>query len=194
MPESGSTDFEMTNSLELCHAICRCICRDDRDLVLKKVEDDPTVPTQQDLASHSRSPSRAPAPKIENQLSFVQKRLQIERSDADIQQSVKAFQQYSKGGHIEADQKVFNNTPQAPESAPTGVATDPEALERLRIADEEMAAALFDDNYEGALKKASPQKNRDPELIRTSADGKRHEWQTTFVYGGGKEPEASLLD
>ena len=79
------------------------------------------------------------------------------------------------------------------EPAPTGVATSAEALERLRIADEEMAAALFADDNENAPK-ASPQKNRDPELIRTSADGKRHEWQTTFVYGGKKEPEMSLLD
>ena len=155
------------------------------------------MPVQEDAASQSRSQSRAPAPKIENRLSFVQKPLQTERSEAEIQQSVKAFQQYSKGGHIEADQKVFNNATNAPQdskSAPAGVATDLEALERLRIADEEMAAALFADDNGEAPKKASPQKNRDPELIRTSADGKRHEWQTTFVYGGSKEPEMSLLD
>ena len=131
-----------------------------------------------------------------NRLSFVQKPLQTERSEAEIQQSVKAFQQYSKGGHIEADQKVLinaTNAPQESKPAPAGVATDAEALERLRIADEEMAAALFADDNEEAPK-PSPQKNRDPVLIRTSADGKRHEWQTTFVYGGSKEPEMSLLD
>ena len=91
---------------------------------------------------------------------------------------------------MEADKKAIQAVKKEAEAV---VATDAEAIERLRIADEEMAAALFAENYHDTPK-SSPQKNHDPELIRTSADGKRHEWQTTYIYGGRGDPEISLLD
>ena len=86
---------------------------------------------------------------------------------------------------MEADKKALEQA----------VATDRDALENLRIADEEMAAALFG-NATQIGEKRSPKKTGDMELIRSSADGKRHEWRGTFLFGGVSDSrkEVSLLD
>lgn len=127
----------------------------------------------------------------------------MELSHKRIKQSVQAFQNYSKGGHIEADKKVI-----AVAKEQAAVATDEEALEKLRIADEEIAAALFGDNPTASPPKISPKstsptkgspKKPGKAEILDSSPGKRHRWQETFIYGGNgeqfkKEPEVSLLD
>ena len=172
--------------LEPCHAICRCICSNDRDRVLRAAENVPVAPVQQAIVARSRSPSRGPIQPV-----LHSRPPQSQLSNTDTRQSVKAFQRFSKGGHVEADKKAIQA---AKKEAEAVVATDAEALQKLKIADEEMAAALFAENYQDTTPKTSPQKNRDPELIRTSADGKRHEWQTTYIYGGRGDPQMSLLD
>ena len=131
-------------------------------------------------------------------------------SQQEIKESVQAFQDYSKGGHIEADKKAIaaakalaeaearaESEAEAKEEVPPYVATDEEALEKLRIADEEMAAALFGDIPLISPPKTSPKKSNGVEAVRSSPDGKRMRWQETFVYGGKgkvKQPEVSLLD
>ena len=108
-------------------------------------------------------------------------------SRQEVKKSVQAFQAYSKGGHVEADKK-------AKEQAM--LATDQEALEKLRIADEETAAALFGDAPSLPSPMVSPTKKENSVPVHSSPDGKRHRWEETFLYGGkgDQKPEVSLLD
>ena len=154
----------------------------------------PTKTTAQaQNASPQRGPSKQNDLKNGTQLSFAPKPLPKELSKTEVKESVKAFQAFSKGGHIEADEKARQAALEL-EQEQARVLNDPEALEKLRIADEEMAAALFaEDTGDSPGIGIGPSK--DPELIRSSADGKRHEWQTTFIYGGSDHKhEMSLLD
>lgn len=108
-------------------------------------------------------------------------------SREEVKQSVQAFQEYSKGGHVEADKKAKEQTM---------IAADQEALENLRIADEQMAAALFGDVPSLSQPTVSPTKKENSSPVHSSPDGKRLRWQEMFVYGGNGEqkPEVSLLD
>lgn len=174
--------------LEACHSPCRCICSNDRDkepaatIVGKSSNQYSQVKSQSSPQSQAHGPF---------ELSSLISSPVSHRSRQEIKKHVQAFQEYSKGGHIEADEKVIAN---AREQAL--IATDQEALEKLRIVDEEMAAALFGDVSSLSSPKVSPTKKEDSAPVRSSPDGKRLRWQETYVYGGKGErkPEVSLLD
>ena len=174
--------------LEACYSTCRCICSNDRDAVhaARIVEDLPVE--RPHSKTHSGSQSRG------HQFPPLPSSAMIQRSQDEIKQSVQAYQDFAKGRYVEADKKVVAK---AKEQA--GVATDEEALEKLRILDEENAVALFGDVPSPSPPKASPKKE-EAKSVRHSADGKRiFRWEDTFVLGGSskekaKEPEPSLLD
>ena len=174
--------------LEACYSTCRCICSNDRDAVhaARIVEDLPVKKPHS--KTHSGSQSRV------HQFPPLPSSSTSQRSRHEIKQSVQAYQDFAKGGHVEADKKIAAN---AKEQA--AVATDEETLERLRILDEQTAVALFGEVPSPSPPKASPKKE-DAKSVRHSADGKRiFRWEDTFVLGGSseekaKEPERSLLD
>ena len=179
--------------LEACYSTCRCICSNDRDAKHAGpiVEGLPVERTQSKTPSGSQSRVRE-----SHQYPPLSSSSKSQLSRYEIKQSVQAYQDFSKGGHVEADKKVLAN---AKEQA--AIATDEEALENLRILDEEMEAALFGDIPSPSPPKASPKKKEEAKLVRPSADGKRiFRWEDTFVAGGGssgqkaKKPEPSLLD
>ena len=178
--------------LEACYSTCRCICSNDRDVerAVPVAEELPIEKTQSktDSSSHSRVRElHQTRPLASSPIS--------QRSRQEIERSIKAYQDFSKGGHVEADKEGIAN---AKEQA--AVATDAEALEKLRILDEEMEAALFGDLPTPSPPKASPKKEEEGKLVRPGADGKSiFRWQDTFIPGGSsgekaKEPEPSLLD
>lgn len=179
--------------LENCYSTCRCICSNDRDA-------ERAAPIVEELSverTQSKTPSGSQSRVRElHQFPPLSSSSKSQLSRHEIKKSVQAYQDFSKGGHVEADKKVIAN---AKEQA--AIATDEEALEKLRILDEEMEAALFGDIPSPSPPKASPKKKEEAKLVRPSVDGKQiFRWEDTFVSGGGssgekaKEPEPSLLD
>ena len=178
--------------LEACYSTCRCICSNDRDAerVVAVVKELPVKRTQS--KTHSGSQSRVHESHL-NPPHSSSPRSQLSRHE--IKQAVQAYQDFSKGGHIEADKKGIAS---AKEQA--ALATDEESLAKLRILDEEMAAALFGDTPPSPPSASPNKKEGEAKVVRPGADGKqRFRWEDTFVAGGSggekaKEPEPSLLD
>lgn len=170
--------------LEACHSPCRCICSNDRDK-------EPAAITVGKLTNQHSPVKSQPRPHIQAhgpfELSSLLNSPVGQLSPQEVKQSIQAFQEYSKGGHVEADKKAKEQSM---------IATDQEALEHLRIADEQMAAALFGDVPSLSPPTVSPTKKENPSPVHSSPDGKRFRWRDTFVYGGDSEqkPEVSLLD
>ena len=154
------------------------------------VEESPVKRTQS--KTHSGSQSRVHE---SQQYPPISSSSRSQLSRHEIKQAVQAYQDFSKGGHVEADKKGIAN---AKEQA--AVASDEESLAKLQILDEEMAAALFGESPPSPPKASPIKKEGEAKVVRPGADGKqRFRWEDTFVAGGSdgekaKEPEPSLLD
>ena len=178
--------------LEACYSTCRCICSNDRDA--KRVVTIAKESSVEKALSKTRSGSQSRA-RESDRIEPISNPSTGQRSRHEIKQSIQAYQDFSKGGHVEADKQGVAN---AKEQAL--VATDEDALAKLRILDEEMAAALFGDMPPPSPPKASPKKEQEAKQVRAWAEGKRiFRWEDTFVSGGSngenaKKAERSLLD
>ena len=174
--------------LELCYLPCRCICGEGRT---PPVENAPAQRLSEN--SRSRSESRVRPIRTESQLASRHGSPMSQLSRRDIADQIEAFQDFAKGGHVEADQKFVEH---ANEQA--AVTMDEETQKKLKEADDEMAAALFGEMDLIDVRHKSPPEKTDEsskkkidgvELVRTSADGKRGVWKGTYdpLSGAGEK-------
>ncbi|KAL8795459.1 MAG: hypothetical protein Q9195_002048 [Heterodermia aff. obscurata] len=198
----------------LCGHICNLACHpNDRNAerATPSVKGSPFQRSHSSTDSGSRSHMRQ-----SNQFPPHSSSSRSQLSQQEIGQSIQAYQAFSEGGHVEADNRIEAEKVEAAKlkaekvkaekaeadkkgitnaNEQSGVATDAEALEKLRILDEETEAALFGDLLAPSPPKASPKKEEKAKMVRPGV----FRWEETFVPGGisggkEKEQEQNLLD